>query len=54
MLTIGLAAGMNALVTTAVLYGTSFLRVLGLAERYLWLEDYAAGVDVLHSRMRWI
>lgn len=41
VLAVGLAAGMNALVTTAVLYGTSFLRILRLAGRYLWLLDYA-------------
>lgn len=41
VLAVGLAAGMNALVTTAVLYGTSFLRVLRIAQRYLWLADYA-------------
>ncbi len=42
VLAIGLAAAMNALITTAVLYGTSFLRVLGMARRYLWLEEYAS------------
>jgi len=40
-LTVGLAAGMNGIVTTAVAYGTHFLGVLRVAERYLWLEDYA-------------
>jgi len=40
VLAVGLAAGMNSLVFTAVLYGTSFLRLLRLATRYLWLEDY--------------
>jgi ATP-binding cassette subfamily B protein len=41
VLAIGLAAGMNAIVFTAVAYGTSFLRVLRTAGRYLWLADYA-------------
>jgi ABC-type multidrug transport system fused ATPase/permease subunit len=43
VLAAGLAAGMNALVTTAVLYGTNVLRLLRLAERYVWLEEYARG-----------
>jgi ATP-binding cassette subfamily B protein len=43
VLAAGLAAGMNVLIITAVLYGTSFLRLLRLAERYLWLEEYAHG-----------
>jgi ABC-type multidrug transport system fused ATPase/permease subunit len=41
VLTVGLAAGMNAIVGTAVGYGTHFLKVLRVAGRYLWLEDYA-------------
>lgn len=41
VLAIGLVAGMNALVITAVLYGTSFLRVLRLGRRFLWLTDFA-------------
>ncbi|CAA9238667.1 MAG: hypothetical protein AVDCRST_MAG93-1221, partial [uncultured Chloroflexia bacterium] len=41
VLAVGLAAGMNAIIATAVGYGTQFLRVLRVAERYLWLEDYA-------------
>jgi ATP-binding cassette subfamily B protein len=38
---------MNAIVATAVGCGTHFLRVLWVAERFLWLEDYArdAGID---------
>jgi ATP-binding cassette subfamily B protein len=43
VLAVGLAAGMNAIVVTAVAYGTSFLRVLRVAGRFLWLADYAAG-----------
>lgn len=43
VLAVGLAAGMNGIVYTAVAYGTSFLRVLRVAGRYLWLEDYAEG-----------
>jgi len=45
VLAIGLAAGMNAIVATAVGYGTHFLRVLSAAERFLWLEDYARGAQ---------
>ena len=41
VLAVGLAAGMNGIVTTAVAYGTHFLSVLRVAGRYLWLEDYA-------------
>jgi ATP-binding cassette subfamily B protein len=46
VLTVGLAASMNALVTIAVMYGTSFLRVLQTAQRFLWLDDYAARMTV--------
>jgi ATP-binding cassette subfamily B protein len=42
VLVVGLAASLNAIVMTAVLYGTQMLRVLGLAQRYLWLVDFAA------------
>jgi ABC-type multidrug transport system fused ATPase/permease subunit len=42
VMTIGLAAGLNGVVQIAVSYGTSFLYVLRVAQRYLWLEDYAA------------
>ncbi len=41
VLAVGLVAGMNAMVFTAVMYGTAFLRVLRVARRFLWLEDYA-------------
>ncbi|CAA9552104.1 MAG: Efflux ABC transporter, permease/ATP-binding protein [uncultured Thermomicrobiales bacterium] len=41
VLAVGLAAGMNAIVSTAVFYGAHFLRVLRAADRYLWLERYA-------------
>jgi ATP-binding cassette subfamily B protein len=41
VLAVGLAAGMNGIVSTAVAYGTHFLSVLRVAGRYLWLEDYA-------------
>ncbi len=41
VLAVGLAAGLNGIVTTAVFYGTHFLNVLRVAQRYLWLEDYA-------------
>ncbi|HKO24728.1 MAG TPA: ABC transporter ATP-binding protein [Chloroflexota bacterium] len=44
ILTVGLAAGMNYIVFTAVGYGTHFLSVLRVAGRYLWLVDYAAAV----------
>ena len=47
VLAVGLAAGMNTVVAVAVGYGTHFLRVLRVAGRYVWLEDYArqAGRD---------
>jgi len=41
VLAVGLAAGMNRIVTTAVGYGTHFFVVLRVARHYLWLEDYA-------------
>ncbi len=41
VLAVGLAAGMEQIVMTAVGYGAHFLRVLWVAERFLWLEDYA-------------
>jgi ATP-binding cassette subfamily B protein len=44
VLTIGLAAGLNGVVQVAIGYGTSFLDVLRVAGRYLWLEDYAERV----------
>lgn len=44
VLTIGLAAGLNGVVQVAVGYGTHFLHVLRVAQRYLWLEDYASNV----------
>lgn len=50
VLAVGLAAGMNALITTAVLYGTSFLRVLRLARRFLWLVDYAGQIPHAPAR----
>jgi ATP-binding cassette subfamily B protein len=43
VLAVGLAAGMNNIVYVAVFYGTNFLRILRIADRFLWLEDYAAG-----------
>ena len=48
VLAVGLAAGMNAIVATAVGYGAQFLKVLRVAGRYLWLEEYArrAGLDL--------
>jgi ATP-binding cassette subfamily B protein len=46
VMTIGLAAGLNGVVSIAVGYGTSFLYVLRAAQRYLWLEDYAASTRV--------
>ncbi|HEX2515589.1 MAG TPA: hypothetical protein VH257_12855, partial [Chloroflexota bacterium] len=42
VLTVGLAAGMGGVVNTAVAYGTMFLFYLRVAQRYLWLADYAA------------
>jgi ABC-type multidrug transport system fused ATPase/permease subunit len=41
ILTVGLAALMNSLVFTAVAYGNSMLRLLTVAKRFLWLEEYA-------------
>ncbi len=41
VLAVGLAAGMNSVVATAVGYGTHFLKVLRAAGRYVWLEEYA-------------
>ena len=49
VLAVGLAAGMNAIVTTAVFYGTSFLRVLRVAERFLWLEDFAEAAQAVSA-----
>lgn len=46
VLAVGLAAGMNGIVATAVGYGTHFLKVLRVAGRYLWLEDYARETSV--------
>ncbi|HEY3107325.1 MAG TPA: ABC transporter ATP-binding protein, partial [Chloroflexota bacterium] len=42
VLTVGVAAGLNNAIQVAVGYGTGFLRILRIAQRYLWLEDYAA------------
>jgi ABC-type multidrug transport system fused ATPase/permease subunit len=42
VLTVGVAAGLNGAVQVAIGYGTGFLRILRIAQRYLWLEDYAA------------
>lgn len=42
VLAIGLVAGLNNVVSMAVGYGTFFLGVLRVADRYLWLVDYAA------------
>lgn len=60
VLAVGLAAGMNTIVTVAVGYGTHFLRVLRVADRYLWLEDYArrkhvavADPVMLPERLEW-
>ena len=51
VLTVGLAGGMNAIISTAVGYGTGFLSNLRVAKRYLWLLDYAerAHPDVSES-----
>lgn len=42
VLAVGLASGMNTIMSTAVFYGTNFLRILRVGGRYLWLERYAA------------
>ncbi|HVX46991.1 MAG TPA: ABC transporter ATP-binding protein [Mycobacteriales bacterium] len=49
VLTITLSATLSGLVFTAVMYGTAFLRVLSVAERFRWLEDYARRAQVLPS-----
>jgi ATP-binding cassette, subfamily B, bacterial len=41
VLTVGLAAQMNGIVFTAIMYGNSFLWMLKIAKRFLWLEEYA-------------
>jgi ABC-type multidrug transport system fused ATPase/permease subunit len=41
ILTVGLAAMMNNLLFTAIAYGNQMVRVLRVARRFLWLEDYA-------------
>jgi ATP-binding cassette, subfamily B, bacterial len=41
ILTIGLAAQMGNTVFTAIFYGNSFVWVLKVAKRFLWLEEYA-------------
>ncbi|HKT02759.1 MAG TPA: ABC transporter ATP-binding protein [Rugosimonospora sp.] len=43
VLVVGLAAQLTATVGTAVMYGTLFLFVLKVGQRFLWLKDYAAG-----------
>lgn len=45
VLAVGLVAGMNVMVFTAVMYGTAFLKVLRVARRFLWLEDYAVAAQ---------
>jgi ABC-type multidrug transport system fused ATPase/permease subunit len=43
VLVVGLAAQMSATVGTAVMYGTSFLFVLKVGRRFIWLKQYATG-----------
>lgn len=45
VLAVALTAGMSDLIFTAVAYGTHFLQVVRAADRYIWLEDYARGVQ---------
>jgi ATP-binding cassette subfamily B protein len=45
ILTIGLAALMNNLLFTAVAYGNSMIRLISIARRFLWLEDYAGNAS---------
>lgn len=61
VLTVSLAGGMSGIVFTAVAYGTSFLRTLTLARRFVWLQDAAAAagpaieaaaVETLPERLR--
>jgi ABC-type multidrug transport system fused ATPase/permease subunit len=42
VLTLGLAAGLSSITEAAAAYGTRLLSILQIAQRYLWLEDYAA------------
>ncbi|HUZ03706.1 MAG TPA: ABC transporter ATP-binding protein [Thermomicrobiaceae bacterium] len=51
ILIVGLAAGMNGIVSTAVGYGTHFLSVLRVARWYLWLEDYARSAQQVPSAL---
>jgi ATP-binding cassette subfamily B protein len=44
VLVVALAAQMNSSVGTAVLYGSEFLFVLRVGERFMWLKQYAASV----------
>jgi ABC-type multidrug transport system fused ATPase/permease subunit len=50
VMAIGLAAGLNGVVQIAVSYGTSYLYVLRVAQRYLWLEDYAASARLTPTK----
>jgi ATP-binding cassette subfamily B protein len=43
VLVVGLAAQMTSTVGTAVMYGTDFLFVLRVGQRFMWLKQYAAG-----------
>jgi ATP-binding cassette subfamily B protein len=43
VLVVGLAAQMTSTVGTAVMYGTDFLFVLRVGQRFLWLKQYATG-----------
>ncbi len=44
VLVVALAAQMNSNIGTAVLYGTEFLFVLRVGQRFMWLKRYAASV----------
>ena len=43
VLVVGLAAQMSSTVGTAVMYGTDFLFVLRVGQRFMWLKKYATG-----------
>ncbi len=45
VLVVALAAQMNSNIGTAVLYGTEFLFVLRVGQRFMWLKRYASGVS---------
>ncbi len=45
VLVVALAAQMNSNIGTAILYGTEFLFVMRVGQRFMWLKRYAASVS---------